>query len=106
VGGHLTALRRTRIGTFDVSEASSVDDLAASVPAPPARVATQVLGRLDVSAEEARDLRHGKRLAGAAPRLAQSPTAAVQPDGTLVGIVEKRGDDVKSVMNMPEEARQ
>ena len=105
VGGHLTALRRTRIGAFDVSEAASADDLAMAELAAPARVATEVLGRLDVSAEEARDLRHGKRLAGAAARLTRNPTAAVDPGGTLVGIVEKRGDDVKSVMNMPEEAR-
>ena len=65
-----------------------------------------MLGRLDVTADEARDLRHGKRLArrrGAARR--PIPTAAVDPDGALVGIVERRGDDVKSVMNMPEEAR-
>ena len=104
VGGHLTALRRTRIGAFDVSEAASADDLARAELAAPARVATEVLGRLDISAEEARDLRHGKRLAGAAARLTQNPTAAVDPGGTLVGIVEKRGDDVRSVMNMPEEA--
>ncbi len=105
VGGHLTALRRTRIGTFDVAGAASADDLAAAEPATPAAVATEVLGRLDVSAEEARDLRHGKRLTGAAPRLTHNPTAAVDPTGSLVGIVERRGEDVKSVMNMPEEAR-
>jgi tRNA pseudouridine55 synthase len=42
---------------------------------------------------------------GAAPRLTQNPTAAIDPTGSLVGIVERRGEDVKSVMNMPEEAR-
>ena len=104
VGGHLTALRRTRIGTFDVAAAASADDLATAELTAPAAVATEVLGRLDVSADEARDLRHGKRLAGAAARIGTTPTAAVGPDGTLVGIVERRGDDVKSVMNMPEEA--
>ncbi|MGA7147237.1 MAG: tRNA pseudouridine(55) synthase TruB, partial [Microbacterium sp.] len=58
----------------------------------------------DVTADEARDLRHGKRLAGAAGRLVASPTAAVDPGERLVGVVERRGADVKSVMNMPEEA--
>jgi tRNA pseudouridine55 synthase len=57
-----------------------------------------------VTAEEARDLRHGKRLVGAATRLTGGPTAAIDPAGTLVGIVERRGNDVKSAMNMPEEA--
>ncbi len=104
VWGHLTALRRTRVGPFDVVDAASADELAAAPLASPASAATTVLGRLDVSADEARDLRHGKRLAGAASRLTHSPTAAVDPEGTLVGVVERRGDDVKSAMNMPEEA--
>ena len=104
VGGHLTALRRTRIGPFGVLGAASVGDLDAAALRAPAEVATAVLGSFPVSAEEARDLRHGKRLPGAASRLARIPSAAIDPAGGLVGIVERRGDDVKSVMNLPEEA--
>jgi tRNA pseudouridine55 synthase len=103
VGGHLTALRRTRIGPFETTAAVSIDDLGAAPLATPADVAEAVLGRFDVTADEARDLRHGKRLAGAAERLAHTPMAAIDPDGALVGIVERRGADVKSAMNMPEE---
>lgn len=104
VGGHLTALRRTRIGPFDVAEAAAVDALADAPLLGPAAAATAVLGRFDVTGDEARDLRHGKRLLGAAERLPADPTAAIDPDGVLVGIVERRGADVKSAMNMPEEA--
>ncbi|BDV30202.1 tRNA pseudouridine(55) synthase TruB [Microbacterium terricola] len=104
VGGHLTALRRTRIGPFSVAGAASVDALADASALSPAAVAAAVLGRIDVTADEARDLRHGKRLAGAASRLPAERCAAIDPDGRLVGIVEKRGADVKSAMNMPEEA--
>ncbi|MFB8388192.1 tRNA pseudouridine(55) synthase TruB [Microbacterium sp. NPDC055910] len=104
VGGHLTALRRTRIGPFPLAQAALIDDLAEADALTPAAAAVAVLGRLDVTEDEARDLRHGKRLADAASRLPASPTAAVAPDGGLVGIVEKRGADVKSTMNMPEEA--
>ncbi|WP_127472661.1 tRNA pseudouridine(55) synthase TruB [Microbacterium sulfonylureivorans] len=104
VGGHLTALRRTRIGPFEVAGAAPADAVADAPLLTPAVAATAVLGRLDVSADEARDLRHGKRLAGAADRLEANPTAAIDPTGVLVGVVEKRGDDVKSAMNMPEEA--
>lgn len=104
VGGHLTALRRTRIGPFDVADAADVDALADAPLLGPAAAATAVLGRFDVTADEARDLRHGKRLLGAAERLPASPTAAIDPEGVLVGIVERRGADVKSAMNMPEEA--
>ena len=100
VGGHLTALRRTRIGPFDLDGAVGVDGLAEASVFSPARAAALVLGRFDVSADEARDLRHGKRLVGAAPRLATG-VAAIDPEGALVGIVEKRGTDVKSAMNMP-----
>ena len=66
-----------------------------------------MLGALPVTADEARDLRHGKRLVGAAARLdgALTPTpAAIDPDGRLVGIVERRGGDLKSAMNMAEDA--
>ncbi len=104
VGGHLTALRRTRIGPFDVAGAPGVADLADATLLSPATAADAVLGRFDVTADEARDLRHGKRLLGAAGRLPATPAAAIDPEGRLVGVVERRGDDVKSAMNMPEEA--
>ncbi|MFB7893371.1 tRNA pseudouridine(55) synthase TruB [Microbacterium sp. NPDC056044] len=104
VGGHLTALRRTRIGPFDVAEAAAVDAIAEAPLLDPAAAAAAVLGRFDVTADEARDLRHGKRLLGAAERLPANPTAAIDPAGVLVGVVERRGADVKSAMNMPEEA--
>lgn len=104
VGGHLTALRRTRIGPFVVGDAAAVDAIAEAPLLAPATTAAAVLGRFGVTADEARDLRHGKRLTGAATRLPASPVAAIAPDGALVGIVEKRGADVKSAMNMPEEA--
>lgn len=103
VGGHLTALRRTRIGPFEVSDA--VTELTPDVDLlRDAVVATAVLGSFEVTADEARDLRHGKRLVGAASRLSSEHPAAVDPEGRLVGIVERRGDDVKSLMNMAADA--
>ncbi len=103
VGGHLTALRRTRIGPFEVAGAPT--DVTADLPLlDEADVARRVLGALGVSSDEARDLRHGKRLLGAAGRIPGPISAAIDPAGRLVGIVERRGSDLKSVMNMPEEA--
>jgi len=104
-GGHLTALRRTRIGPFEATDAVAVDDLAAAPLLTPADAASRVLPRLDVSGDEARDLRHGKRLTGRGGALEGRSAAAVDPDGVLVGIVERRGADLKSAMNMPEENR-
>ncbi|MFV0319111.1 MAG: tRNA pseudouridine synthase B [Microbacterium sp.] len=105
VGGHLTALRRTHVGPFDVSAASGVDAIDATALLSPAAVASAVLGRVDVTADEARDLRHGRRLAAAAVRLDGRPrSAAIDPEGRLVGVVERRGADLKSAMNMSEAA--
>lgn len=103
VGGHLTALRRTRIGAFDVAAAASVDDLDDAALIEPATAAAVVMGAIAVGADEARDLRHGKRIDGGG-RLTGAVAAAIDPDGRLIGVVEKRGAQLKSVMNMPEEA--
>jgi tRNA pseudouridine55 synthase len=103
VGGHLTALRRTRIGAFDVVAAASVDDIAEDALVAPATAAAVVMGVLAVGDDEARDLRHGKRIDGGG-RLTGAVAAAIDPEGRLIGVVEKRGTQVKSVMNMPEEA--
>ncbi|ALX66773.1 tRNA pseudouridine(55) synthase TruB [Microbacterium sp. XT11] len=105
VGGHLTALRRTKVGEFSVQDAASVDELRSAAMMSPADAASRVMPVLHVTAEDARDLRHGKRLAGQASRIAGGAAAAIDPDGVLVGVVEKRGPDLKSAMNMAEEAR-
>ncbi|WP_344781183.1 tRNA pseudouridine(55) synthase TruB [Microbacterium kribbense] len=101
VGGHLIALRRTRVGPFAVSDAASVGDLAAATLRTPADVAVAVLPALAADADQARDLRQGKRVAGLA--FDGPHAAAIAPDGALIGIVERRGTDIKSAMNMPEE---
>ncbi|MFG6403386.1 tRNA pseudouridine(55) synthase TruB [Microbacterium sp. P04] len=101
IGGHLTALRRTRIGPFSVTDAVTLDGLAAAPLLSPAEVGTIVLGALHVTEVEAADLREGRRLLGAATRLATPRAAAIDPDGVMIGVVERRGNDVKSVMNLP-----
>jgi tRNA pseudouridine55 synthase len=104
VGGHLTALRRLRVGDFDVADAVTVDDVVEEALLTPAAAAARVLDPLSVSTEEARDLRHGKRLTGRADRLTGALAAAIDPNGVFVGVVERRGADLKSAMNMPEAA--
>lgn len=105
VGGHLTALRRTHIGVFDVADAVAADAITTDALRDPAEVAALVQGRFDVSHDEARDLWNGKRLADRADGFAGETAAAIDPDGRLVGIVERRGTDVKSRMNMPPPAK-
>ena len=102
VGGHLTALRRTRVGGFDVADAVGLDQLDGAPTLTPAAAAARTMPVLHVTTDEARDLRHGKRLSGQASRLEGTEVAAVDPDGLLIGVVEARGRDIKSAMNMPE----
>lgn len=85
-GAHLTALRRTRVGPFDVAEALSLDRASAQVEAgvdddPPSGLPTLPLaeaGRrcfpaVELSREEARAIRHGRGL----------PTAALDRAGPV-----------------------
>jgi tRNA pseudouridine55 synthase len=101
VGGHLTALRRTRVGPFDVTDAVALDALEGALTLTPAEAAGRILPVLEMSDDDARDLRHGKRLSGQAARLEGPIAAAVDSHAILIGIVEKRGADLKSAMNMP-----
>ncbi len=97
VGGHLTALRRTRIGPFRVDAAVGLEEPLAERMLAPAAVAASLHPRLDLTTQEAVDLAHGKRiaLAGAGTR------AAVAPDGRLVGLVEAVDGKAVVLVNFP-----
>jgi tRNA pseudouridine55 synthase len=102
VGAHLTALRRTRIGPFRIENAATLEqvDVAAQLISP-ADAATRLLPRLDLSTEEAIDLGHGKRITVEPNAAHTGPVAAIAPDGRLVGLIEYRGDQAKSLLNFP-----
>ena len=102
VGGHLTALRRTRIGPFAVEGASGLDDDLAERMLRPADVATRLFERVDLTAELAVDLGHGKRIA--LGETGEGILAAVAPDGRLVGLVENVGGRAHVLVNFPPEA--
>ena len=89
VGGHLTMLRRTRVGPYDLSQASGLDELAAGLRVIPlAEAAAAAFPVRPLTGAEADSLSHGASLspAGAGP----GPVAALAPDGTLVALVEER----------------
>jgi tRNA pseudouridine55 synthase len=97
VGGHLTALRRTRIGPFRVKDALGLDEPLAERMLAPAEVAASLYRRLDLTEQEALDLGHGKRIAlsGSGAR------AAIAPDGRLVGLVEAVDGRAVVLANFP-----
>jgi tRNA pseudouridine55 synthase len=90
VGGHVTALRRTRAGSYDLSVARTLDQLETELSLIPlAEAAADAFPSRQLTGDEAQRLAHGGRLAGgtgAAPGLA----AAFAPDGTLIALVEER----------------
>ncbi|TDW29110.1 tRNA pseudouridine(55) synthase TruB [Cryobacterium psychrophilum] len=102
VGGHLTQLRRTRIGPFRIESAFPLDELDVSASLiSPTDAATRLLDRLDLTEQQAIDLGHGKRIDVAPPPEGTGPIAAIAPDGRLVGLVEMRGSQAKSILNFP-----
>ena len=104
VGGHLTALRRTRIGPFSVATAASLDDPLADLMLPPADVASSLFERVDLAAEQADHLSHGKRIALGAT--GTGILAAVGPDNRLVGLVNNVDGRAHVLVNFPREAAQ
>jgi tRNA pseudouridine55 synthase len=100
-GGHLTALRRTRVGPYDLAMARTIEQLAAERQAtglgvlPLADAVAAAFPRRDVSAVEARKVSHGARLA--AIGLGPGPVGVFGPDGALLALVEEHGPVAKSL---------
>jgi tRNA pseudouridine55 synthase len=84
VGGHLTALRRTRVGLFTLDEAVSSDAITESAVAAAADAASRLFPAWELTEDEERDVRFGKRLRTA---VADAPLVAAVRDGVLVAIV-------------------
>ncbi|WP_104163295.1 tRNA pseudouridine(55) synthase TruB [Cryobacterium sp. N22] len=102
VGGHLTSLRRTRIGPFGIDAADPLDQLdVARALIGPADAASRLFGRLDLSEQQAIDLGHGKRIDAPVGAGDAGPIAAINPDGRLIGLVEYRAGQAKSIVNFP-----
>lgn len=86
VGGHLTMLRRTRVGPYLASHARTLDDLAAGLTVIPlADAAAAAFPRRELTAAEARAVAHGARLEPGGT--GSDPVAAFAPDGSLVALL-------------------
>ena len=106
VGGHLTALRRTRVGKYSIAQAKSVDELqdvaAGELPIlPAAQAARAQFESRELSAQEVVDLRHGKRIRKNAE--ATDHIAGFAPDGSLIAMLAPSGKDLKSLVVFNEE---
>ncbi len=96
VGGHITALRRTKVGSFDVSDASSITDLENLKLTPLAKAATDLFPTVSLSSQQVTDLVHGKKLSDVSTT--GSLIAGLSPSGDLVAVLEPAGSGLKSVV--------
>jgi tRNA pseudouridine55 synthase len=95
VGGHLTALRRTQVGPYDLAAARTLEQLAEEMSVIPlADAAAAAFPRLDVDEQTARKVAHGVPLppTGFGPG---RPVAVFGPEGQLLSLVEDRGARAK-----------
>jgi len=95
-GGHLTELRRTRVGPYLARDAATLEELAESLRVVPlAQAAGAAFARRDLTADEARRVGHGARLP--AVGAGAGPVAAFAPDGTLVALLTEESGQARSL---------
>ncbi|UGT56766.1 tRNA pseudouridine(55) synthase TruB [Nocardia asteroides] len=102
VGGHLTALRRTRVGPFTLEHARTLDELAAAAEAEQPLLSLDIDAAVrtafphrDIDATQADDLRNGRWLD---PVGIKGVYAAIDPAGRAIALLEESGKRASSVM--------
>jgi tRNA pseudouridine55 synthase len=97
VGGHLTMLRRTRVGGFDLASAHTLDELEADfVVTDLDTAARSSFPTVDLDDARAGDVRFGRPLAGVALG-SDTPVALFDSAGHFLALYEQRGDDARAV---------
>jgi tRNA pseudouridine55 synthase len=97
VGGHLTALRRTRVGRFGLDQASTLDELAdrPELSVTLDEACLQTFPRRDLTDEEADAAANGRALAAAG---IDGVYAATAQDGRVIALLRDDGPRTKSVV--------
>lgn len=97
VGGHLTALRRTRVGAFGLDQARTLEQLAEAPRLSYCidEACLRTFPRRDLTEAETDDARHGRALP---PAGLDGVYAATAPDGRVIALLEDAGSRTKSVV--------
>lgn len=97
VGGHLTALRRTRVGPFTLEHAQTLEQLAEQpvVSLDVDAAARTAFAHRVIDEAEAESLSQGRWLE---PIGLEGVYAAIDPDGRAIALLEERGKRAASVM--------
>jgi tRNA pseudouridine55 synthase len=105
-GGHLTRLRRTRVGGYRIEDARTLEQLAERFEVLPlAQAAAAAFPSRNLTADEARRLAHGGRVAAVTATAATAtsgpaagPAAAYAPDGTLIALVAEESGQARPLV--------
>lgn len=96
VGGHLTALRRTAVGSFDLSGARTLEQLGEDFAVVPiAAAARATFPGVDLDDEQAAHVRFGRPLDLLLPD--DGPHAVFAPGGEFLALYERRGQQARPV---------
>jgi tRNA pseudouridine55 synthase len=99
VGGHLTALRRTRVGRFGIGDAVPLATLEPDGPVPLLPMGEAARAQFPVhelTAEEAAAVGFGRRIPAA--REGEPVVAALAPDGSLVAMLDESRPEARPVV--------
>ncbi|MDX3386150.1 tRNA pseudouridine(55) synthase TruB [Streptomyces niveiscabiei] len=98
VGGHLTALRRTRVGPYKLDSARTLDQLQQELTVMPvADAASAAFRRWDVDTKRARLLLNGVRLDMPDEYAGAGAVAVFDPEGRFLALVESEKGKAKSL---------
>lgn len=104
VGGHLTALRRTRIGNFHVADAQDLENPDEPLQVQrPADVARGIFPLINLTEAQAIDLSHGKKIELVGHPDTDEPVAAIDPEDRLVGLITVKKNTSRIILNFPAE---
>ncbi len=97
VGGHLVALRRTRVGRYGLAEARTLESLADTPQLSYSLDEACLLGfpRRDLTVDEAESVSHGRALVAHG---CDGVYAATAPDGRVIALLADEGARTRSVV--------
>ncbi|MBF6128551.1 tRNA pseudouridine(55) synthase TruB [Nocardia brasiliensis] len=102
VGGHLTALRRTRVGPFTLEHARTLDELAVAAESDGSLLSLDMdeavrtaFPHREIDENQAEDLRNGRWLE---PVGLRGVYAAIDPAGRAIALLQESGKRAASVM--------
>ena len=93
VGGHLTALRRTRVGGYTIDQASTLPEVGDELKVIASVDAARAFPVLELSEQQVIDLRHGKRIAN---EQALSGDISAIHNNHLIAVLTPAGKQLKS----------